>query len=87
MNKAKVSIRTSTLVMDIDDAVELFKVLNKISAETLDYDFIKADAEKGTSSRTVYYVTPITNSVELTSVNAEDYAMMKLYASTRGGQS
>jgi hypothetical protein len=49
----------------------------------MDYDYVKGDSEKGTSSKSVYYVEPVKDLVELTSVNDEDYAMMKLFASTR----
>jgi extradiol dioxygenase family protein len=83
MNKAQVRLKKQNIVMDIDDAVALFKLLSKAGIEVIDYDYVKADAEKGTSSRSVYYVEPTKDLLELTSVNDEDYAMMKLYASTR----
>jgi hypothetical protein len=83
MNKASVRIKKQQLVMDVDDAVMLFKLLSKMGVEHMDYDYVKGDSEKGTSSKSVYYVEPVKDLVELTSVNDEDYAMMKLYASTR----
>ena len=83
MNKAQVRLKKQNLVMDIDDAVVLFKLLSKAGIEVIDYDYVKGDSEKGTSSKSVYYVEPVKDLVELTSVNDEDYAMMKLFASTR----
>jgi len=87
MNKASVRIKKQHLVMDVDDAVALFKVLSKVGIEHMDYEYVKADTEKVTSSGYIYYVEPVKDLVELTSVNDEDYAMMKLFASTRGEQS
>ena len=86
MNKAQVRLKKQNLVMDIDDAVVLFKLLSKTGIEVIDYDYVKSDAEKGTSSRSVYYVEPTSDLVELTTVHDENYAMMKLYASTREHQ-
>ncbi len=83
MTKASVRIKKQHLVMDIDDAVALFKLLGKIGVEHMDYEYVKGNEEKGTSSKSVYYVEPVKDLVELTSVNDEDYAMMKLFASTR----
>jgi len=83
MTKASVRIKKQHLVLDVDDAVALFKLLGKVGVEHMDYDYVKGDAEKGTSSKSVYYVESVKDLVELTSVNDEDYAMMKLFASTR----
>ena len=86
MNKAQVRLKKQNLVMDIDDAVVLFKLLSKAGIEVIDYDYVKGDSEKGTSSKSVYYVEPTKDLLELTTVHDEDYAMMKLYASTREHQ-
>jgi hypothetical protein len=85
MDKVKVNIKTTNLVMGIDDAMVMFKILNKMSVEKIDYDYKPRNGEVDSSS--IYYVAPVEGLVELISLRDEDYAMMKLYASTRGEQS
>ena len=82
MGKANVIIHASNLVLDEDDAMALFKILNKTNAEKLDYDY-KPKEEGKLMSQTIYYVESHENMVEIQSLRDEDYAMMKLFASTR----
>lgn len=84
MSKCKLSISGATFVVDTEVGLNLFKILNEAQMEHLDYDYIpKKDSITG-DSETLYYLRSSDEKIKLSSVDAEDYAMWKLYTSTRG---
>lgn len=83
MSKCRLNISGATFIVDTEQALEVFRLLNDTPMERLDYDYIsKADSKSG-ESETYYYLKSSDESVKLASVDPEDYAMWKLYTSTR----
>ena len=83
-NKCKISLNSSEVVVDTDVALEMFKLLSKLSGEKLNYDYISSKESPTGDSQTLHYLQPLTNFVQLSNIADEDYAMWKLYGSTRG---
>lgn len=83
MSKCKLNIAGSQLVMDIEIAMKVFEMLTSVPLEKIDYDYIaRADSSTGESQH-LYYLRPISEDVRLEGLNAEDYAMWKLYTASR----
>lgn len=84
MEKLRLRIGGATVVMNADAAIEVFKALGNADPERLDYDY-KPKEQTGTGkSEYLYYLYPAGDSIALETVSDTDYAIWKLYTSTRG---
>lgn len=84
MSKVMLDVGGTRLVLDADVGFEVFKLLADANPERYDYDWIPKEQSDTGSSKHLYYVRPAGEDLTLKVVNAEDYAIWKLYASTRG---
>lgn len=75
MNKARIDIGYAKLIMDMDDAMKLFALLNKDTIYAHDTHYVKDEAGK---SKSIGYLKKFNDSVSLCGVAPEDYAMWKL---------
>ena len=83
MSKCEMTICGAKFVGETADILKIFEVINSANLERIEYDYVsRADSPTG-ESQTLYYTKPLADSVKVESLNAEDYAMWKLYASTR----
>lgn len=83
MSKCKVVISGSQLVVDTEVAMKLFEILTSVPLEKIDYDYVSRDESPTGESQHLYYLRPISEDVRLEGLNAEDYAMWKLYTASR----
>lgn len=83
-NKCIVNITNTSLVMDTEDAIKIFKALNGADAEVVEYDYIPMRESTTGESQSLYYLKPKIAIARLETVGNEEYAMWKLYTSTRG---
>ena len=83
MSKCKVYIAGVPLVLDTEVAMKVFSILNDAQAEKIDYDYISRDDSPTGQSQHLYYLKPMEDALRLEGLSAEDYAMWKLYTSTR----
>ena len=83
MSKCRLNIGGSVFIVDIEQGLEVFKLLNGAVMEKLDYDYIsKSDSATG-QSQTLYFLKSTDDSVTLSNVSADEYAMWKLYTASR----
>jgi hypothetical protein len=83
MSKCRVVIAGIPLVMDTEVAMKVFNLLNDVQAEKIDYDYISREGSPTGQSQHLYYLKPMSDDLRLEGLIAEDYAMWKLYTSTR----
>ena len=83
MSKCRLNIGGSVFIIDTEQGLEMFKVLNGATMERLDYDYVPKSDSKSGRSETLYYLKSSDEAVKLSSVSAEDYAMWKLYTASR----
>ena len=83
MSKCTLFIHGTHLVGDTESVFRIFEALNEANLERVDYDYIpKADSPTG-ESQSMYYTVSVSNLIRIESLDPEEYAVWKLYASTR----
>lgn len=75
MNKVKMRIGYTNLVMDADAALKVFNLLNSGTLYEYHTDYVKNDEGKSVS---VEKIKPCNDNVSVTGVSPEAYAMWKL---------
>lgn len=84
MSKCKLVLGGMTLIAETETAMKMFDMLNELEVERLDYDYIsKSDSPTG-ESQTLHYLKDFRDYVKLEGLDPKDYAMWKLYTSSRG---
>lgn len=86
MSKCKVIICGVHLVGDTEDVFRIFEVMNAANLERVEYDYISKTESLTEESQSLYYTKPMNDGVRIESLDPEDYAVWKLYASTRGNK-
>ena len=84
MRKCKLHINGLTLVADPEDAIRVFRMFQEVNLEQVDYDYISRAESPTGESQHLSYLKSFNNQVKIEGLDAEDYAMWKLYTSTRG---
>jgi hypothetical protein len=84
MSKCKLNIDGTTYICDTEKAMQLFELMNSARLEKLDYDYVSHSESPTGKSQSLYYLKPMGGEVKLEGLDPEEYAMWKLYTSTRG---
>lgn len=87
MSKCKINICGTQLVMNVQEAMQVFQLFNQAEIEKLDYDYVSSSDSPTGKSQTLHYLKPFENGVVLENVPQESYAMWKIYTSTKENES
>jgi hypothetical protein len=83
MSKCKVVIGGLQIAMDTEIAMKVFELLNGTQLERVDYDYTPRDKSPTGKPLELYYLEPFGSQIRIEGIIAEDYAVWKLYSSTR----
>lgn len=75
MNKVRLNIGYTSLVLDSVDAMKLFSLLNKDTLYVHDTRYVKDDEGK---SQAIELIKPFNERITMTGVDRKDYALWKL---------
>lgn len=87
MSKCRLNINGNTYICDTEYAIKLFDLMNSAGLERLDYDYVSSSDSPTGKSQTLYYLKPMGEGLKLEGLDPEEYAMWKIYTSTKENKS